>query len=212
MEPSDIDDLFKVKLEEAHDTHHREMMDGKPFVWSAVQKNMDKTLSLNWYQLAAAVLLVLIGTYIFTMPLKKQNKEVALLSQKVDLLQHNYLAQHELLLSKNKEVQSLVAELKNVEQILTELAEERQIAQKKVIIYRTDTIYQKQIEYITVVPDTIIQYKDYKTLEETQVTKYAIAEISNQDIDNEIYPSFASRNKDQKVERIKVKFLSGNRR
>lgn len=213
MEPSDIDNLFKNRLDEAQDTHQQEIEDAKLFVWSAVQKNLDKSKSINLYHLTAAVLLLLIGfTFIFNNALKNYNQEMVLLSNKIDLLQQKYLVQQEKLNLKNMAVKSLATELKNVEHKLSELNQERPIAQKETMVYRTDTIYQKQIEYITIISDTIPQNKDNSTLDTGDVDQFAKNKIIESEIDDAIYPSFARRNKNQKSEIIKVKFLSASRK
>lgn len=212
MEPTDIDKLLRAKLEETSDVHQQEMDAAKPFIWSAVQKNVNNGHSLSWYHLAAAVILLLISfTFIFVNVQKSHDHEMVLLSNKIDQLQQNYLVQLEEINSKNTAVSLLASELKNVELKLSDLNQEKPIAHKETIVYRTDTVYLKQIEYITTVSNPVMQNEDMVISEEGEIEQLAKAENLENEIDDAIYPSFASQGKKQKSETIKLKFLRTSR-
>ena len=212
MEPSDIDRILKSQLEGANNAHQKELENAKPFVWAEVQKNLGKTRTLNWYHLAAAILFLLISfTFVFVNVQKNHDQEMVLLSNKIDQLQQNYQAQLGEINAKNTEVNLLATELKNVELKLSNLDQERPISQKETIVYRTDTVYLKQVEYITTVSNPVIQNEDEVISEEVEFGKLAKAENLENEIDDAIYPSLASQSKKQKSETIKLKFLRTSR-
>jgi len=212
MEPSEMDNIIKSKLQEAHNVHQAEMESAKPFVWSAVQKNLGKRRTLNWYPLAAAILLLLISfTFIFNNVQKNHESEMVLLSNKIDQLQENYQSQLELSITKDKEVESLASELKNVKLQLSDWKQENPVSQKTNIVYQTDTVYLKQVEYITTISDPIVPNVKNIDSGEGQIEQLAKAENMENEIDYAIYPSFASQGKKQKSETIKVKFLKASR-
>ena len=96
MEPSDFDKILKSKIAEPGDLHEKEMNSAKPFIWSAVQKEIKGTRSLRWYHLAAAVLLLLICFSIILYALQNAHqKQLLILSDKIDLMESNHLETNE---------------------------------------------------------------------------------------------------------------------
>jgi len=212
MEPSDIDKIIKGKLQETNDAHNQEMDSAKPFVWSAITKELKKKKSLSWYHLAAAVLLLLLSfSFIFYSIQQNHENEMVLISDKIDQLQKNYQSQLELLNSKDAEVKLLANELRGVELQLSDLGQFKPISQKEIIVYRTDTVYVKQVEYITSVSDPVISIEKTMDFEVEKSEQLAQAETQHNEIDAVIYPSFVSQGKKQKSETIKVKFLRASR-
>lgn len=211
MEPTDLDNIIKSKLLESNDEHQQEMADAKPFVWSAVQKELDAKKTLRWYHLAAAILLLMISfSFVLYGVQEKHKNEIGLLSQKIDQLQDQYQSQDNLLQIKNEEVKSLASELKNVEYQLTELQVDQPLHQKETIVYRTDTVYLKQVEYIAKVTDPVMTNENMPDQEISSSKQLTKVDSDEWEIDDAIYPSVASSKK-QKSESIKVKFLRTSR-
>jgi len=212
MEPGDFDKLIKSSLKGENSIHSNEMDKAKPFVWAAVQNNLKSSSSLRWYHLAAAILLLMISFSFILFGVQENHKnEISLLSKKIDQLQDQYQSRDNLLQTKNDEVETLASELKIVESQLTEMQADRLLKQRETILYRTDTVYLKQVEYITTVADPVIPNEIMSVPEENpgeqQLTK---AGSDEWEIDDAIYPSVASSKK-QKSESIKFKFLRSSR-
>ncbi len=212
MEPIDIDEIFRKKLLENNDLHKHEMDSAKPFVWSAVQNNIGRSRSLTWYHLAAAILLLMISfSFVLYNVQKGHNNEMNLLSDKIDQLQKNHLSQAEFLQTKDIEVESLEIELKNVELKLTNLMQQKTLPQMETYVYRTDTVYLKQLEYITI--STPVESKETTVdVLESIANQKEIAYV--QEMDDIIFPSYSSRGNGPQSETIKFKFgsLSASRK
>lgn len=212
MEPTDLDNLLKAKLQESSDVHRQEMDAAKPFVWSAIQKNISNGHSLRWYHLAAAVILLLISfVFVLQNVQKSHENEMVLLSQKIDQLQQHYVSQETALKSKDQELGTLMSELKNVELKLDDLQHQQPEVSKETIVYRTDTVVVKQIEYITRNPNPVIAMETSSDNQETRTENIETNSKRNTSVNYAIYPSMASQNRNQKSETIKVKFLKASR-
>jgi len=212
MEPTDIDSIIKGKLRGANDAHQHELEGAKPFVWAAVQKNFGRNRTMIWYHLAAAILFLLISfAFIFINVQKKHEHEMVLLSNKIDQLQQNYQVNLEELNSKDTQVSLLARELKNVQIKLSDLNQERPIIQKERIVYRRDTVYLKEVEYITTVSNPVIQHEEKVNLDDGEFEQITKADNLENEIDEVIYPSVESQGKKQTSETIKVKFLRASR-
>lgn len=212
MEPSDIDKIIKGKLHESNDTHNQEMDSAKPFVWSAIQQELEKKKSLSWYHLAAAILFLLLSfTFIFYSIQQNHDNEMVLLSDRIDQLQKNYHEQLDILNSKDAEVKLLANELRDVELQLSGLEQMKPISQKEILVYRTDTVYVKQVEYITSISNPVIPMEKTIDFDLEKSEQLAQAEKQQNEIDEVIFPSFVSQGKKQKSETIKVKFLRASR-
>ncbi len=80
MEPMDIDNIIKNKLQESSDLHTHEMDSAKPFIWSAVQNQILKR-SITWYHLAAAIVMLMVSfSFVLYSIQNRHNKEINLLS------------------------------------------------------------------------------------------------------------------------------------
>ncbi|GJM30722.1 MAG: hypothetical protein DHS20C17_33570 [Cyclobacteriaceae bacterium] len=202
MEPSDFDKLVKEKLQQNRDLYRNERETAKPFIWSAIQTRIAKN-TMIWSHLAAAMVLLLVGiSLVFYLNKRTYQKEMVALSQKVGKLQENYQAQLLLLQVKEAQVDSLTDKLKNIAQPLIDLP------QKERIIYKTDTVFVKQIEHITTV--SIPEPPNENMLNDTVIqTKPAQSAISQQrEIDDLIYPNYSSLSGKQKQETLKFKLGS----
>ena len=206
MEPFDIDNIIKNKLKESHDLHAHEMESAKPFVWSAIQRQIDSRKSMTWYHLAAAMILLMISFSSILFSIQKgRHQEIEQLSNKIDQLQKDYMTQAELLHLKNRQVESLDSELKNVEVRLTTFQERKQVVQREKIIYQHDTIYVKQVEYVTQIPDykgdnKIVMAGQIKTSKQVEMI-----DVQEKEIDDVIFPSFRNLAKNGQAESIQIK-------
>ncbi len=207
MEPFDIDNIIKNKLRESNDLHSHEMDSAKPFVWSAVQNQIGKS-TLTWVHLAAAIVLVVLSfSFVLYYIQKGRKNEIELLSNKVDQLQKDYLSQAALLQTKDTQVASLGNELKNVELQLTDL-QKQPLSQKETFVYRTDTIYVKQVEYITIVSGHDEPMEIVSDPLEEQSEQLAMTKVPEIKTDDAIFPSYSNPRNKQTSESIKLKFGS----
>lgn len=212
MEPKDIDNIIKNKILESNDLHKYEMDSAKPFVWSAIQNKIRRKRSLTWYHLAVAITILMISfTFVLYGVQKKYTNEMSLLSDKIDQLQKNHVSQAKLLKLKNREVESLGDKLMQVKHKFTGLLQQKPIAQKETFVYRTDTVYLKQVEYITAISTPI---------ESKEITADALVNMTDQtetvkiqEVDDIIFPSYSGQGNRQQAETIKFKFgpLSASR-
>lgn len=207
MEPKDIDNIIRGKVLESSDLHEQEMDSAKSFIWTKVQNKTSRKRLLTWYHLAAAIILLLVCfSFVFYIIQERHNNEMSLLSKKIDLLQKNHVSQEKLLKSKDQEMESLGDELKQVEQKFTSMLQQKPLAQKETLVYRTDTVYLKQIEYITAVTDPI----NSKEISANKTGMYPRQheDTKEKEIDEAIYPSKLNMGKTQQSEPIVFKFGS----
>lgn len=212
METADFDKLLKAKLKEPGGIHQKEMDEAKPFVWTAIQANMKKTYPIRWYHLAAAVVLLFISFGIVLRNVQKGHaEELDLLAQEVDELRKQYVSQGTALQSKDQELSSLTNELKNLEVQLTDLQIPQPQEQQERIVYRTDTIVLRQIEYVTQDPIPVLAAESSDKKQESDSSNTSNNNVKS-NINYSIYPSVAREDRNQKSENIKIKFLqaSGN--
>ncbi len=209
MEPTDIDKIITNKLQESNDLHQHEMDTAKPFVWSAVQNKIGRKRSLTWVHLAAAVVLLLITfSFFFNSAQRGHKKELSLLSDKIDQLQINYSYQGELLGSKDNQIHTLHDELKNIELQLVDLQQQKPLSAKETIVYRTDTVYLTQVEYITAVSEPVEAEEVPPGTSEDQVEQIIKTTVKEKGTDAAIYPSNSIQAKNQQSETLKFKFGS----
>jgi hypothetical protein len=208
MEPMDIDKIIKNKLQQSNDLHSHEIDSSKPFIWSAVQNNIRRR-TLTGYHLAAAVVMLLIGfSFILFSIQNSHNNEIELLSGKIDQLQENYISQAEHLYAKEIQTASLGDELKSLELKLTEMQLQKPTSQKETFVYRTDTVYVKQIEYINTISDPVEMNIITTGNEADPDALIKIAQIKVQETDDEIFPSYTRQNDRKQTETRRFKFQS----
>ena len=206
MEPFDIDKIIKNKLEQDSEIHAHEMESAKPFVWSAIQNQIGSRKSLTWYHLAAAVILLMISfSFILFSIQKGRHQEIEQLSYKIDQLQKDYVTQAELLHFKNTQVESQGYELKNMEVRLTHLQENKPAAQIEKIILQVDTVYIKQIEYITKITDSNDENKLMKGEQIEMAIQTEKTDKQESNIDDMIFPSTRNAEKSEQAESIQIK-------
>ena len=208
MEPSDLDQIIKSKLQETNDIHRHEKDSAKPFVWSAVQRNLEEKRGLRWYHLAAAVFLLLIGfSFVLYSFQQKHEKELTLLSNKIDQFEQGFQAREVLLESKEGQLRLMDAELNDVRLQLANLQRPPAVAQKEKIVFLTDTVFIKQVEYVNENP--VIASK--QTAKEERNIQNPNVKREHSEFDQAIFPSYVGSNTSQKSEAIKVKFLRASR-
>ena len=207
MEPFEFDQIIKSKLSQGSELHDQEMQAAKPFVWSAIQSNK-KRGSLTWIHLAAAsVVLTLLFSFVLYEVQNAHTSEMASMADQIGQLQKNYHSQEAMLSSKNAQVEILEMDLNDMEHQLTSLQERNKENQNqdKMYVYRTDTVYLKQVEYITTVsnpPDPEPEVEQLQEPDKTDLVDAALLET-----DAAIYPSYSYKNTTS-TETIKLKFGS----
>lgn len=203
----DIDKIIRNKLQESNDLHRQERQTAKPFVWSAVQNQIGRKRSLRWYHLAAAVVILMISfSFVFYTIQNGHNKEMELLSSKIDQLLEDYASQVELLNYKESQVESLGNELRNFELLLTNLQQQKPLSQKETIVYRTDTVYVRQVEYINTAPDPIESKVISHSTMQAQPEQVEIIMVNEKGRDDAIFSSYSYQGNSRSTEKIKVKF------
>jgi hypothetical protein len=204
METFDFDNIVKGKLQEENDLHKHELESAKPFIWTAIQSQNKGKKSLMWYHLAAAVTLLVVSFSFFLFSVQKGYKnEIGILSGRIDQLQVDHQSQGEILLTKELQIEALSSELRNVEYQLTDL-KLTDLTPKERTIYRTDTIYLKQVEYITVAPDPIEKEVSTGNIADSEAMDPVVVQVLA--TDEAIYPSYARNTENQQSETIKFKF------
>lgn len=198
MEPFDTDKfdaLIRQKMSEPIDVHTKEIEQSRPFVWTAIQQ---KKPLIAWWHLAAAVVLILISTGgTFIVQQRSHTREIQSLAQQVAELKHSYKQQELQLTSKQQEVQALGQELAQMETTIRDASDFT--PPPPTIIYKTDTVYLKQVEYITrlIEPETPAESEVILTSNDPPEEPYT-------DI---IYPSVRSRSSSDETG-MKVRFGS----
>jgi len=211
MEPADFDKLIANSLKGADSIHAKEMDRAKPFVWAAVQNNLKNHSSLRWYHLVAAIILLLVSFGFLLDTIRTRHlDEMSKLSSKLDQLEEHYLLQEKLLNMKNQQVSVMASELKEFQIKLASMEQTAPPGNKEVYIYRTDTVYLRQVEYVTVQAESSMDEGDGKTIVVEAKNTMQESAIADDKFDQVIYPSFAHERSKQKREPMKVKF--GNTR
>ena len=211
MEPFDIDKIVREKLQETHDLHIVEMESARPFIWSAVQRQIGEKRPLTWLHLAAAVIFLItcFSVVLFTVQ-KKHHNEMSLLSNKMNQLEQSYRSQAEAVHAKDLQVKTLAGELNSLE---AKLANNQQIPEKPLsepnqIVYRTDTVYIKQIEYITTVSSPATQEVNLPEDEVFEPARMESDVAQKRETDDIIFPSYQAQSKKQPTESIKFRIGS----
>jgi hypothetical protein len=152
MEPSDFDKLIQAKLAEKNSIHANEIQKAKPFIWTAIQKELNaKVFLFPWYQVAAAFILLLIGSsfLFYSMQLNHQT-EISKLNLKVESLKQYYNQQTNVIIQKSDELLTICDEVDQLELAVKELHENEPIKEiRELIVYRSDTVYVDRVEQIT---------------------------------------------------------------
>ena len=206
MEPNDFDRLLKEKLAQPNEAYQKEVEASKPFVWSAIQREVHMPYALKWYHLAAAVILLLITFgFVFTNMKGQHQDEMLALTNKVEELQQYYESQEEVLNAKDMELARLSGELERVESKLVTLNEQAPVSYKETIVYRTDTVIVERVEYIEVAPQPMIAQEVSTPSSEGDI---ALAVQTNSkeavEYDQAIYPSGMVANRKSENRRFRL--------
>ncbi len=110
------------------------------------------------------------------------------------------------MLAKDTQVESMRNELKNVGFQITDLKRQKSLSQKETFVYRTDTIYVKQIEYINTVSDPAELKVVRSGAVQEQPELMELAKAQEDETDDMIFPSYSNTNIKQASETIKLKF------
>lgn len=206
MEPFDMDKIIREKLQESSDLHKQKMDSARPFVWGAVQQQIATQQSITWYHLAAAVvLLVIVFSAILFGIQQRHHQQIDLLANQLDEIQQSRVAQMEALRTKEIQAESLENKLRQVESLLVDL-QQQSPAVKEVVVYRTDTVYVKQVEYITIAADSTQSKELIADVAEKPLEEKRATESQEVETDDVIFLSSSSQSKDQPSEAIKFKF------
>lgn len=202
METFDFDKVIKSKMQEDNDLHKEEIQATRPLVWAKIQNQQKPVKEIQWYHLAAAVALILIGSgWFYQQSQKSHRTAIDLLSNKVNDMESKFSVQENVIKSKTYLIDSLQRELAQIESQLANIQQISKMPPEQVIVYQTDTVYLKQIEYVTVLtenPDT--------TKTSMESTPLVAKETASQATDNDIYPSYVVSNRKPQPEPKKFKF------
>ncbi len=209
MEPFDMDEIIRRKLQESSDVHQQQINAARPVVWEGIQSNISGRPLLRWYHLAAAVvLLILCFSFILYRVQQAHQQEIQQLAGKFDRMQKDYQSQISQLQTKNKEVETLGNQLQRVEQQLGNLQTQTPPPVKETLVYRTDTVYVTQVKYITA-PGDSEDGKEVITKADEEPAKQIVAtEASQIKTDDAIFTSSSNRRNAPASETLKLKFGS----
>lgn len=213
MEPFEIDDIIRNKVNQASKRDSSESNKAKPFVWASVRSNLDHRSGLRWYHLAAAVVLLLLSFAFLEIRSQKQHQqEMASLSQQIEELRNTYEGQLAVITEKEAEVLVLRSDLHSLEQQLENLetTSEPQIQER--ILVKTDTVYVKQVEYIQLASIEAEPKLLDESLPDTSATEedsIANKTEKSKTTDSEIFPSLAQKQAiEDEEESVKFRFGS----
>jgi hypothetical protein len=208
MEPFEMDKIIREKLQLKSDVYRKELDEAKPFVWSAIQQQINVKHSPTWTHLAAAILVLFISfTFIIIKFNQRHKAEIIALVEKVDLMQREHQSEKAALQSKITQMSEMTDHLLLAESKLTKVVQANPGIQKDVIIYRTDTVYIKQVEYITTsdqplrTPEPAVE----AAANDPQLLVTQVRENKKEDI---IFPAERIRSEAQDSETIKLKFAA----
>lgn len=206
MEPFEMDKIIREKLQGKPDVYRHEMEEAKPFVWSAVHNQINEKRSLTWIHLVAAILMLFISfTFVIIKLNQRHQEEINALAEKVDLLQKNHQLEREVLQVKDAQVSLLTNQVKESESKLAEIFQTNPAVQRNHVIYRTDTVFIKQVEYITTapqlidVPDPVAEVAEIEPQQE-------LTQVQENKRDDIIFPADRIQSGAQDSETIKLRF------
>lgn len=207
MEPFDIDKIIREKLQESSDLHRHQIDSARPFVWGAVQQQIVGRGSIRWYHLAAAVVFLMIVFSVILFGIQQRhNQKIDLLANKLDQMQQSYMSQFEALRTKDAQAKFLENKLGQMEQMLAGLQAEKPTMSKEVIIYRTDTVYIKQVEYVAIAADSTHSKELIANGLEEPLEKKKTTVLPETKTDDVIFLSSSNQSRNQPSESIKFKF------
>jgi hypothetical protein len=204
MEPSDFDDIIKGKFEQDNDLYSNEIEHSKPYVWTAIQQNLiaDKA-PIRWHHLAVAVILLFICTsFVIYLIQQQHHKEMNQLAKSMNVMNSNYLAQSKQLQQKEEQLKCLEVDIQSLKQDNKFNSKKDLIVSEPHYVYLTDTIYVKQIKYIT-------QIENRDTLDASLANNDTIIDKESIKPNQMIYPVYkTSKSIKEESENLKVKINS----
>ncbi len=211
MEPFDIDKIIKEKASENHGLHQREIDAARPFVWSEIQRKEGHGQSLTWVHLTAAVLFLMLCFSMVLIKVQKNHKrEMENLSAKLDRIQTEYTVQTEALEMKTNQIASLTKQQMALNKKLSDIKTTPAVHREQ-IVYRTDTVLIKQVEYITRVAEPLEPMEQSMEKEAFLKHKTTNKTTKSRKVDDIIFPSHQSKNKPPETLRVKFGSLASNR-
>jgi len=209
MEPFDMDEIIRRKLQESSNLHQQQINAARPVVWEGIQSNISGRPVLRWYHLAAAVvLLMLCFSFILYRVQQAHRQEIQQLAGKFDQMHKDYQSQITQLQTKNAEVATLGNQLQRVEQQLGNLQQQTPRPVTETVVYRTDTVFVTQVKYITA-PTDPEDGKGINTKADEEPAKQIVAtEASQIKTDDAIFTSSSNRRNAPASETLKLKFGS----
>jgi hypothetical protein len=205
MEPADLDKLIKAKLGQENQAHQKEIQEAKPFVWSAIQREISPSSRIGWGYVAAAVIMLFITFgFIFLSLQKRHKQEMAVLSEQVDDLKQNYTQQVSSTNLKDQQLSELLEEIHKLKYKLEEIQHEQPTdVGRERIVYRTDTVYVREVEYVIITEPATVMNEVRQNQEESQDEAM---HAQNTVVERAIYPGYNKYAADQKTEKVRVRF------
>ena len=119
-------------------------------------------------------------------------------------------SQAEAVHAKDLQVQTLAGELKSIEAKLVNNQQipEKPLPEPRQIVYRTDTVYIKQIEYITTVSSPATQTVNLPEDEVFEPARMESDVAQKRETDDIIFPSYQAQSKKQPTESMKFRIGS----
>jgi len=201
MKPNEIDSIIRSKLQENDSFYDHEIAAAKPFIWAAIRNKITRTGLITWHHLAAAmVLLFVVFSFIFNSLREEHQRELDVLSDKIDQLQKINNARGMISEAKETQIASLDNQLRYSAIQLDELTQESP-TEAPTILYHTDTVYINTVELIPTVAEINTHPDHYQAYIES-----VPVEILKPEMDDVIYPDFYSQGSKQPTETINFKF------
>ncbi len=183
MEPTDFDNFLREKLARNNDSFAKQIEHSKPYVWSAIHKNLSENKSKKkWIFAAAAVILLLIGfSSILYFMQKQHHKEINRLAIQLIELKQNYSTNFNQLEIKNQQLLCFESDIKQLQQLQSEIVNNEIKIQSTQYVYLKDTIIIKDQPYLS-------ENNKLDTLDNHIVKSIAISDINQ--LYNKIYPVY----------------------
>ena len=127
-----------------------------------------------------------------------------MLSEQVDKLTQNYTQQVSSTDMKDQQLKELLDELQELKYKLDEIQNERPATMtRERVVYRRDTVYVKQVEYVTKMETPIV----IADVDELQMeNEDESMHVQNAVVQHAIYPGNNKYTADQRTEKVRVRF------
>ena len=206
MEPSEFDQLIQQKLKQPNDAHIQHINNSKAAIWAKIQpKRKNKPFIIPWYYTAAAVILLLFtSSMIFYKMNRNYRSEFELLSAQLENLRNQSI-----IATKNDNlINQLCAKIDQLELSKRNQRIVKEVIFEKQLVYKTDTVFLKQTEYIVQEEPKIISIKDTfpNTNDSTQINNPTPSRVIFFDSDENYIP----KNDNSTALRIKLGNFKNN--